>query len=284
MAPAFTVTSADGVDIAVHELGGGGDPLLIAHATGFCAGMYGPMALGLTGRFRVVALDFRGHGDSGRPDDDDFDWAGMAADLHAVVDRLDAGPVHAVGHSMGGASILHVERDHPGSFRSAFLFEPIVVPPAEERTQPNDMADTARARRATFPDRPSAFYHYAARPPLGQLRADVLRAYVDEGFADLDDGTIGLKCRPDDEARTFASDTKMTYDELGDIEVPAVVATGRDDGEEPSPASFAPRVAAALPEATLTRFDTLGHLGPFQDPAAVAAAALAHIDAVEADR
>lgn len=146
-APAWTVTSPDGTTIAVHELGGQGPVVIVAHATGFCAEMYRPLAAELADRYRLVGLDFRGHGDSSLPASGDFAWPSMAADLLAVVDAIGGPAPYAFGHSMGGASILLAERTRPGTFRAAFVFEPIVFPADAPQPESNVMADTARARR-----------------------------------------------------------------------------------------------------------------------------------------
>src|SRR6478735_7965152 len=98
------VPSTDGVELELHDLGGDGPPLLIAHATGMCAGAYLPMVPLLAPHVHVWALDFRAHGDSTAPDSGDLAWSGMAADVLAVVDALGGGPIAAFGHSMGGAS------------------------------------------------------------------------------------------------------------------------------------------------------------------------------------
>ena len=83
------VSSTDGVTIVVHDLGGSGDLMLLCHATGFHARAYEPLAAQLASHFHVLALDFRGHGDSTAPHNGRFDWEGMADDLLAVVDALD---------------------------------------------------------------------------------------------------------------------------------------------------------------------------------------------------
>ena len=41
------IQSTDGVAIELHDLGGDGPPVLIGHATGFCAGAYRPLATAL---------------------------------------------------------------------------------------------------------------------------------------------------------------------------------------------------------------------------------------------
>ena len=52
MKPSWTVTSADGCELAGYELGGvGDDVLLIAHATGLCGAMYQLLADELTDTF-----------------------------------------------------------------------------------------------------------------------------------------------------------------------------------------------------------------------------------------
>ena len=73
-----------------HDLGGSGAPLVVCHATGFHGRAYGPLATGLVARFRVWAIDFRGHGAATAPVDGNFAWAGMRDDLLAVVDALAA--------------------------------------------------------------------------------------------------------------------------------------------------------------------------------------------------
>jgi len=269
------VASTNGVEIAVHELGGAGPPLVIAHASGFCGSMYAPLAAELLEHFRVVALDFRGHGDSTAPTDEDFAWGGMADDLFAVVAALEAGPVHAFGHSLGGATILRAELTRPGTIRSAFLFEPIVIPDEYAAGGPNVMAEAARVRRPSFASRAEALWRYASRPPLSQMRADALTAYVEHGFADEPDGSVRLKCRPEHEARVFESDTKLTVSDMCGLRLPAVIAVGHDE-PGPNPAGFASALAAMLPDARRIEYPHVGHFGPLEDPISIGRDVLAH--------
>ena len=275
------VQSTDGVTIAVHDLGGAGPPLVICHATGFCAGAYRPLAEHLAGARHVWALDFRGHGDSSVPDGDRFDWDGSADDLLAVLDALGGEPVDAVGHSMGGASAMLVERRRPGALRSAYLYEPIIFPPEMGRPAgaENPMAEAARRRRDEFPTKAAALWRYATATPLRVLNAGALAAYVEHGFAETPEGTARLKLSPAHEAAVFEASGAATLETVQGLDLPVTVAVGGASGEgNPGPALWAPAVAAALPNGALRTFEHLGHFGPLQDPAAVAADILGFLE------
>ena len=56
----------------------------------------------LAERYRCVALDLRGHGDSGRPASLDYRLAAHAGDVGALIAALDLRRVVIVGHSFGG--------------------------------------------------------------------------------------------------------------------------------------------------------------------------------------
>lgn len=271
--------SSDDVSVAVHDLGGDGPPLLIAHATGFCAGAYRPMAAHLSRTHHVWALDFRGHGDSTAPAGDRFDWGAMADDLLAAVDAVAGGrPIPVFGHSMGGACAVLAEHRRPGTFRSGYLYEPIIfppLPPGEVGNGPSLSAGAAR-RRATFPSKAEALVRYASRPPLDTFQAAALWAYVDSGFAEGPEGAT-LKCAPAHEAATFEAPGKPDPDLAAQVRIPVTIAIGRIDGGF-TPARIGEPLAEAMPSARLERHPELGHFGPFEDPAGIAAAVLASLN------
>jgi pimeloyl-ACP methyl ester carboxylesterase len=272
------VPSTDGVTVAVHDLGGSGEPLVIAHATGFCAGVYAPLAAELTRRFHVYALDFRGHGETEAPSLDVLHWHRITDDLEACVDAVAGGrAIPVFGHSMGGACALLLEKRRPGTFTWAYLYEPIVMPPMTESPQKNPLAEGAKRRRATFGSRAEALARYAERPPLSTFRADALLAYVQSGFKDEPDGSVTLRCAPEAESTVFSNSGSITLEDLPSVHMPVTIATGRVDAEF-SPAVLGEAQSTSLLFGRLERFDHLGHLGPMQDPPSVAASILALSD------
>ena len=258
------VRSTGGVELALHDLGGSGPPLLITHATGFCGRAYDPLGLLLRSSHHVWALDLRGHGDSTSPRDGDFSWSHMAEDVLAATDTIGRGPVGAFGHSMGGAAMLLAETARPGTLRFAYLYEPIVFPSGFATTSENRLAGPARRRRSSFASKAEVLHRYATRPPLNVLRADALVAYVEHGFSEAADGTVRLKCTPDHEARTFNAGLSVTVDQIAGVAVPVAVAIGLR-AEAPHPV-LAHHIVAALPAASLIEYAHLGHFGPLQDP------------------
>lgn len=270
-----TVPSTDGVTIRLHDLGGNGPLLLLAHATGFCGRVWGPVAETLGRRFHCVAIDFRAHGESTGPVGRPLVWSGMADDVVAAVTALSPNrAVSAVGHSMGGAALALAETARPGTIARAWTFEPILFErhPDGDQPQPSEISEGARRRRATFSSRAEVYERYTSRPPLSLLDERALRAYVDHGFEELPDGSVTLRCRPQDESSVFEYHHSGVRDRLGDLTVPYLVAVGGDGGR---PALAGRQAAAANPNLELVGYPDLSHFGPLQDPDRIGADILA---------
>ncbi len=280
-----TVTSGS-VQLALHDLGGDGPPLLLAHATGFHGRVWEPVAAHLRD-FHVYSLDFRGHGDSAVPEGTSFEWEHFGDDVLAVVDALAerddndfAGHgLLAAGHSKGGASLLLAEQKRPGTFAALYLYEPVVFPgPPPSGDGPNPLAAGALKRREVFDSHDAAYENFASKPPLDVLHPEALRAYVDHGFASQPDGTVRLKCRPASESAVYTMGSQHSaWAHLDDVRCPVTVAMGADAPF--TPASFAPAIVERLPHGRLEQHPDLGHFGPLEDPAAIAAAIRAALTA-----
>jgi pimeloyl-ACP methyl ester carboxylesterase len=273
------IESSEGVRIALHDLGGPGGGatapvLLFSHATGFHGRVWEPMASLLCDQFRCVSLDLRGHGMSELPAGAGLAWSGMADDVVAALssDCFPTGPVHGIGHSMGGAALVMAAARRLGAFRSLWLYEPVVVPD-EGWSLPdgdNPMSEAAGRRRDRFDSLDQAYENYRSKPPLDRLHPDALRVYVDGGFSPTPDGSVMLRCRPSTEAEVFRhAAASGAWSTIASIEVPVAVVSGRPDGI--GPGAFAPMIAETLPHGILIVRPDLGHFGPLEDPDAMAA-------------
>jgi pimeloyl-ACP methyl ester carboxylesterase len=262
--------------LAVHYLGGDGATTLYAHATGFHAHIWSPIARQLPG-LHNVGYDARGHGDTpigtDWPTPDAVDWTVYGHDAALVAHSLSVdGRVLGVGHSMGGAALLMAALSAPELFSGLVVYEPIVMPPEAVRPEGrnNHLADGARRRRSTFPSFEAAIANFAAKPPLNVFTAETLEAYVRHGFGQGEDGQVHLKCTPEHEARTYeAGGNHRTWEHLGEITVPVWVLSGQPQPEQPSANTAA--LAERIPGSRYIQLDHLGHFGPMQAPDEIAA-------------
>jgi len=265
-------------EVALLDFGGDGPLALFHHANGFCKGVLALLADLLRDRFRVVAMDARGHGDSGRPQERDaFEWKHFAADVSAVAlqlpEQLGTGPVAlGVGHSFGGTSMLLGARQHPEAFGRLVLVDPVVPPPPgvlppgrEEHV--TGLVDRARKRRAEWPSASEARIWWQERDFFADWDPRALELYLLDGLRPGADGGVELKCRPEVEAAVFGRGEG--------VDVPAAAAG------HPVPTLFLwasrgnfPRAVYEMLAATQQhgRVETVeaGHLVPMEEPEIVA--------------
>ena len=100
--PLSTVRSKDGTLIAI-ECAGAGPSLVIVHGGTGDRSRWTPLFPLFASRFRVCAMDRRGHGASG--DSPNYSWQREAEDVAAVVNSR-PGTVFLLGHSYGGVCAL----------------------------------------------------------------------------------------------------------------------------------------------------------------------------------
>lgn len=117
---ATTVTTEDGVVLAVRDVGPADAPLTVVFAHGFCLRMdsfhfqRARLAAEWGPQVRMVFYDQRGHGASGIAPVDTYTVPQLGRDLDAVLTAVvPRGPVVLVGHSMGGMTVLAHARQFP---------------------------------------------------------------------------------------------------------------------------------------------------------------------------
>ncbi len=98
-----TVEIEDGISLHYVEAGAG-RPLIIIPSWSLTGAAYRHQLEALSGTRRVMAFDMRGHGESSTPDHG-YRVSRLAADLRAVIERLDLAEVDLMGHSIGSSII-----------------------------------------------------------------------------------------------------------------------------------------------------------------------------------
>jgi pimeloyl-ACP methyl ester carboxylesterase len=101
----------DGGRIRVLEAGEG-RPVVLVHGVTLSAEIWHKQLSALSDRFRLIALDQRGHGQS-QPGTDRPSLPRLARDLAQLLETLDLTDVVLVGHSLGGMVSLGLAAYHP---------------------------------------------------------------------------------------------------------------------------------------------------------------------------
>lgn len=111
----------DGVTLSYLDAEGDGVALIALHAYWMEAGTYADLAAALAPRWRVIALDQRGHGHSDHPAD--LSWEAFIGDLDVLLDHLAIEtPVAITGNSLGGTVAFRYAARHPSRV-SAMIIE-----------------------------------------------------------------------------------------------------------------------------------------------------------------
>ena len=115
----------DSAGVALRYVEAGeGEPVVLLHS--FCgnlerdfvrSGLLGALAQ----HYRVIALDLRGHGKSGKPHDPRRYGREMALDVVRLLDHLQLQRAHVVGYSLGAHVVAQLLTLHPERFITATL-------------------------------------------------------------------------------------------------------------------------------------------------------------------
>jgi pimeloyl-ACP methyl ester carboxylesterase len=251
--PPLRHVAVGGRRLAFREAGSG-PPLLLLHGVGSGAGSWLAQLASLASRWRVIAWDAPGYGESdGLPDPAPraADYAAAALEL---VDALRLESCALLGHSLGAIMAAALCARHPTRVERLILSAPAAgygTAPAEEREArigprlsemarrgPVGLAE-ARARNLLAPGAtPEAIAH--VRAVMAQLRPD--------GYAQA--------CRLLGQADIF--------EDLGAIAVPTLVMCG--DADTITPEDGCRRIAAAIKGARYETLRGVGHASYIEDP------------------
>jgi pimeloyl-ACP methyl ester carboxylesterase len=120
--------------------------LVLVHGLGSSRHIWDLVVPELASRYRVLAPDQRGHGESEQPATG-YDFPNVVADLDRFLDAVGAiEPVVLVGHSWGASVVLHYAVEHPHRTAGIVLLDGGLGSPGERSTWEETLA------RLTPPD------------------------------------------------------------------------------------------------------------------------------------
>ncbi|MFJ1887051.1 alpha/beta fold hydrolase [Streptomyces sp. NPDC088137] len=155
------VVVRDGIRLACRDWGGPGQPIVLLHGLAGHAGEWDMLARRLSSRYRVVAVDQRGHG-AGQCHPRDVSRAAYVADVIAVADQLALRQPVLVGQSLGGHTAMLTAAAHPGLVRALVLVE--AGPGGPNPNGPVDIGGWLDSWPTPFPSREAAAAFFGGGP------------------------------------------------------------------------------------------------------------------------
>lgn len=253
------VTGGGGARLHVEEAGHvRGRPILFIHGISQC-GLAWRRQLGskLAERFRLLALDMRGHGLSDKPDEGYTDGRLWADDVHAVVRELDLDRPILCGWSYGALVILDYLRHYGDDDIGALhLVDAITKLGSEEA-----MSVLTPELLALVPDLFATDAEANVRGLGSLLRLCFARELPVEDFYLM----LGYNLIVPPPVRQAMFSRRLDNDDLlSEIRVPVLISHGEEDAVVRTLA--AERHKAAIPHSRLQFIAGAGH-APFRDDA-----------------
>jgi pimeloyl-ACP methyl ester carboxylesterase len=240
-----------GLKFHYTDWGGGGPPLVMLHGLSGHARTWDHTAAALSERYRVLALDQRGHGDS--------DWAPqyglapMAQDVLGFLDALELAEVTLMGLSMGGLVSFVFAAAHPDRVTRMVIMDigPEIAPVGARNVA------SSMAANDVFESEDEAFARARAANP--RPTDATLRHRVSHNLRPLPDGTLTFKY--DKALRSPGALFDHTQDELWAAwrAVSCPVLLVRGDDSDVLAIETAQRMLAENPGASFASIPDCGH-------------------------
>jgi pimeloyl-ACP methyl ester carboxylesterase len=251
-----SISSLDGTRISYQEIGSG-PPLVLIPGINLDHAVWSTCIARLQGEFRVIALDLRGHGDSDKPAGG-YSYATLAADVAALIGRLQVEDAVVVGWSFGGAVALRyaVEARTPpsGLVLVAAAVPRVVV--ADDWPRGISVEDAAAAIDREL----SVEWPSARRAVLERMFVEAPDRQTLDWLWSLSIQTppwVGVACR-----RTLYTEDLRAA--LPSLAVRTLIVHGMEDRIVPvASAEFA---HAAIPDSRLVPLEDCGHAPPLEQP------------------
>jgi len=277
------VTTPDGVDLAVREVGPADARLTVVFAHGFCLrmGAFYFQRLRLAEQWgrqvRMVFYDQRGHGQSAEASPDSYTVTQLGRDLDTVLAVMaPRGPVVLVGHSMGGMTVLSHARQFPHRYPTRVVGAAIIASAAEgvSRSPLGEILKNPALEAARIAVRYAPKTVHRTRGAAKSVIAPILRA-ASYGDEKISPSVVAF-------SEKMMHDTPITtlveflhaleaHDESPALptlaKVPTLIACG--DRDLLTSMEHSQSLAAALPKSELVIVGGAGHLVQLEQPKAI---------------
>jgi uncharacterized protein (TIGR02246 family) len=258
------IVESNGTRIRVKQQGNGELALVFLHYYGGSSRTWDVVASALSDRYRIVATDHRGWGDSEAPADG-YTIADMATDAQGVIEALGLRRYVLVGHSMGGKVAQMIASRRPSGLEGLVL-----VAPSPPSAMP--LSDEQRATlTGAYQTRESVEFvidHVLTAKPLAPAQREQVIEDSLRGAPQAKAGWPNVAMREDITAATAS------------IDAPTIVISGELDQVD-HVATLEAELLPRIPHAAMHILPGVGHLSPLEAPTDLARLIARFVAAIE---
>jgi pimeloyl-ACP methyl ester carboxylesterase len=189
--PVDGFVDVDGLRIHYVDWGGSGKPLVMVHGLDRVARTFDHLAVRFSPAYRVIAIDMRGHGDSGWDPKGRYLVEDHVGDLEGVVQQLGLRDLTLWGNSTGGRVVQVFAGKHP-DLVSRVISED--VGPERPRQIADNYARRVKQEQAGWASEDELLAQMKKTNP--RMSPAVLEAYVRYGTKKRTDGRVEWKRDP----------------------------------------------------------------------------------------
>jgi pimeloyl-ACP methyl ester carboxylesterase len=259
----------NGVRLHYVEQGSGPETVVFSHSYLVDHRHFEPQIAAASARYRVVAYDHRGHGQSEKPTVG-YEMENLYADGVAFLEAMECVPCHWVGLSTGGFVGLRIAIRRPELLRSLVLMD------TSADREP-------RANRIRLTLMLSALRLFGFKPVIGSAMAAMFAPkFLRDPDRRVERDMWKRRMMANDKGsiirfgRGIVARTSV-YEQLGRIQAPTLMVAGEQDAAIPP--SKARRIAEGIPGARLEIIPDGGHLCTIEEPEAVNTVLSSFLDA-----
>jgi len=239
---------------------GEGPPVFLIHGFNLDHNTWSENIDVLARYFTVFAVDLWGSGYSTR-EPLDYGFPLFVEQIRLLMEHLDLGSAHLVGHSMGGGTVIAFSVAHPDSVDKLVLVDSVGIPrPATLRERIFRLPWLPELLQSLPTDlirRKNLLDFWIHEPEL--LTDEVFKALT--GYQKIEGTTRAALSIL---RRDFFNTLGMKIDRLGELEIPTTILWGRHDCAVPIEAGWA--MHGRLPGSRFEVFDRSSHLPNFDEP------------------
>ncbi len=261
----------NGITLHVEDTGGAAPAILFSHGLLLSTRLWDAQVDALQTRYRCVAYDHRGQGQSEVPRERSVSMDTCAADAAALIEALGIAPCHFVGLSMGGFVGMRLAARRPDLLRSVSLIETSADPEPAENVGRYRLLNLVARFVGTWAVTEKVMPILFGKTFL----SDPVRAPEREEWKTR----LSATGRGIWRAVNGVIEREGIHAELGRIRLPTLVVVGEEDVAT-GPAK-AERIVAAIQGARLVRIARAGHTSPVEEPAAVTAALEQFLESID---